>query len=59
MNASACSAIRQSYARLAPPDELQVEDTVDHDDVPLDGADVFQWREIESIGGNRLSFRLL
>ena len=33
-------------------DKLPIEDilTVKHDVVPLDGADVFQWREIESIG---------
>jgi hypothetical protein len=40
------------YAGKTPADELQVEDIleVEHDFIPVDGADAFQWRVIESIG---------
>jgi hypothetical protein len=38
--------------RSAQADELSIEDvlTVEHDVIPLDGADVFQQGEIDSIG---------
>jgi hypothetical protein len=46
------TAIGDPFCSLVPADELQVEDIleVEHDFIPLDGADVFQWREIDSIG---------
>ena len=40
------------FCASAPADELSIEDvlTVEHDVIPLDGADVFQQGEIDSIG---------
>jgi hypothetical protein len=42
----------EPFCAPPPADELPVEDilAVEHGVIPLDGADVFQWREIESIG---------
>jgi hypothetical protein len=41
-----------SFCATAPADELSIEDVlaVEHDVIPLDGADVFQHGEIDSIG---------
>jgi hypothetical protein len=41
-----------SFCATALADELSVEDTlaIEHDVIPLDGADVFQQGEIDSIG---------
>jgi len=40
------------FCASAPADELSIEDVlaVEHDVIPLDGADVFQQGEIDSIG---------
>ena len=42
----------EPFCAPPPADELPVEDilAVEHGVIPLDGADVFQWREMESIG---------
>jgi hypothetical protein len=41
-----------SFCAPAPADELSIEDVlaIEHDVIPLDGADVFQHGEIDSIG---------
>jgi len=45
-------ATADSFCATAPADELSVEDilAIEHDVIPLDGADVFQQGEIDSIG---------
>jgi hypothetical protein len=41
-----------SFCATAPADELSIEEVlaIEHDVIPLDGADVFQHGEIDSIG---------